>query len=120
MLTLRYTATYRNEKISATHTFFKLYDGSPSYTVYVESENGTTFRNGIVSTVLRARVYRGGEEITSLIPDGNFRWIRTSRDTENDRIWNAAPRYGREIEITGGDVWRKAVFDCEVEITNNR
>ena len=54
VLTLRYTATYRNEKISATHTFFKLYDGSPSYTVYVESENGTTFRNGIVSTVLRA------------------------------------------------------------------
>ena len=47
VLTLRYTATYRNEKISATHTFFKLYDGSPSYTVYVESENGTTFRNGI-------------------------------------------------------------------------
>ena len=31
VLTLRYTATYRNEKISATHTFFKLYDGSPSY-----------------------------------------------------------------------------------------
>ena len=117
VLTLRYTATYRNEKISATHTFFKLYDGSPSYTVYVESENGTTFRNGIVSTVLRARVYRGGEEITSLIPDGNFRWIRTSRDTESDRIWNAAPRYGREIEITGGDVWRKAVFDCEVNIS---
>lgn len=117
VLTLRYTATYRNEKISATHTFFKLYDGSPSYTVYVESENGTTFRNGIVSTVLRARVYRGGEEITSLIPDGNFRWIRTSRDTESDRIWNAAPRYGREIEITGGDVWCKAFFDCEVNIS---
>ena len=40
--------------------------------------------------------------------------------SSSDRIWNAAPRYGREIEITGGDVWRKAVFDCEVEITNNR
>ena len=117
VLTLRYTATYRNEKVSATHTFFKLYDGSPSYTVYVESENGTTFRNGIISTVLRARVYRGGEEITPLIPDGNFRWIRTSRDTESDRIWNAAPHSGREIEITGGDVWRKAVFDCEVNIS---
>ena len=117
VLTLRYTATYRNEKVSATHTFFKLYDGSPAYTVYVESENGTTFRNGIISTVLRARVYRGGEEITPLIPDGNFRWIRTSRDTESDRIWNAAPHSGREIEITGGDVWRKAVFDCEVNIS---
>ena len=117
VLTLRYTATSRNEKVSATHTFFKLYDGSPSYTIYVESENGTTFRNGIISTVLRARVYRGGEEITPLIPDGNFRWIRTSRDTESDRIWNAAPHSGREIEITGGDVWRKAVFDCEVNIS---
>ncbi|AUI45578.1 hypothetical protein PL674_05455 [Phocaeicola vulgatus] len=117
VLTLRYTAVFRNENIGATHTFFKLYDGAPSYTVHVESKNGTIFRNGIVSTVLRARVYRGGEDITALIPDGNFRWLRTSRDTDGDRIWNDLPHYGREIEITGRDVWHKAVFDCEVDIS---
>ena len=85
--------------------------------MYVESKNGTTFRNGIVSTTLVARVYRGGEEITHLIPDGNFLWRRTSLNAETDTIWNSANHYGRELEITEEDVWYKAVFDCEVEIS---
>lgn len=118
VLTLRYTATLDGEH-TATHTAFKLYDGESAYTVYVESKNGTVFHGGTVSTVLRARVYRGGEEITELIPDEKFHWRRTSADGESDGCWNATPRYGREIEITDVDVWRKAVFDCEVEITNN-
>lgn len=117
VLTLRYTATLNGEEFTATHTIFKLYDGEPSYTVYVESKNGTTFRNGIVSTTLVARVYRGGEEITQLIPEGNFLWRRTSRDVASDEIWNSANHYGKELEITEEDVWYKAVFDCEVEIS---
>ncbi len=117
VLTLRYTALLNNEEYTATHTIFKLYDGEPTYSVYVESKNGTTFRNGIVSTTLVARVYRGGEEITDLIPDGNFLWRRTSKDKESDEIWNSAQHYGQELEITEEDVWYKAVFDCEVEIS---
>ncbi len=117
VLTLRYTATIDGTEHSSTHTIFKLYDGEPSYTVYVESKHGTTFRNGIISTTLSAHVYRGGEEITDLIPEGNFLWKRTSMDVENDAIWNSASHYGKEIEITEDDVWCKAVFDCEVEIS---
>lgn len=117
VLTLRYTATIDGTEHSSTHTIFKLYDGEPSYTVYVESKHGTTFRNGIISTTLSARVYRGGEEITDLIPEGNFSWKRTSLNVESDAIWNSAPHYGKEIEITEDDVWCKAVFDCEVEIS---
>lgn len=118
LLTLRYTATASDgTEYAATHTVLKLYDGEASYTVYIESKNGTVFRNGLVSTVLAARVYHGGEEITSRIPDGNFRWTRTSGDTVDDAVWNSAPRYGRELEISGEDVWRRAVFDCEVELT---
>ncbi len=117
VLTLRYTATIDGAEHSSTHTIFKLYDGEPSYTVYVESKHGTTFRNGIISTTLSARVYRGGEEITDLIPESNFSWRRTSRDVESDAVWNSTPHYGKEIEITEDDVWCKAVFDCEVEIS---
>lgn len=117
VLTLRYTAIVGEEETTSTHTIFKLYDGEPSYSVYVESKNGTTFRNGIVSTTLVARVYRGGEEITDLIPDGNFLWRRTSNDAASDEIWNSARHYGKELEITDEDVWYKAVFDCEVEIS---
>lgn len=86
----------------------------------MESKNGTTFRNGIVSTLLCARVYKGGDEITGQLPDRAFRWYRTSADSEDDARWNSSPHEGREIEITDADVWRKAVFGCEVEITNNR
>ncbi len=117
VLTLRYTATIDGTEHSSTHTVFKLYDVDPSYTVYVESKHGTTFRNGIISTTLSAHVYRGGEEITDLIPEGNFSWRRTSLDKESDAIWNSAQHYGKEIEITEDDVWCKAVFDCEVEIS---
>lgn len=121
LLTLRYTATASDgTEHAATHTVLKLYDGEASYTVYIESRNGTTFRNGIISTVLRARVYRGGEEITEQLPESSFRWCRTSADPESDERWNAALHYGREIKISEEDVWRKAVFGCEVEITNNR
>ncbi len=119
-LTLRYTATSGGEEYAATHTLFKLSDGESAYTVYVESRNGTTFRNGIVSTLLCARVYKGGDEITGQLPDSAFRWYRTSADSAGDARWNSSPHEGREIEITGEDVWRKAVFGCEVEITNNR
>lgn len=119
VLTLRYTAASGGEEYTAAHTVFKLTDGESAYTVYVESKNGTTFRNGIVSTVLRARVYKGGEEITGHIPDSGFRWYRTSADSAGDERWNATPHHGQEITITGEDVCRKAVFDCEVEITND-
>lgn len=118
LLTLRYTAAASDgTEYAATHTVLKLYDGEASYTVYIESKNGTVFRNGLVSTILAARVYHGGEEITSRIPDGNFRWRRSSGDSAGDAVWNSAPRYGRELEISGEDVWRRAVFDCEVELT---
>lgn len=116
VLTLRYTATFNGE-YAATHTVFKLYDGEGAYTVHVESKNGTVFRNGVISTELLARVYRGNEDITELIPEERFRWRRTSADSEGDVKWNAVPHYGRNMEITGADVWHRAVFDCEVEIT---
>ena len=91
VLTLRYTALFNEEEYTTTHTIFKLYDGEPAYSVYVES--------------------------TDLIPEGNFLWKRTSKDKESDEIWNSAQHYGRELEITEDDVWYKAVFDCEVVIS---
>lgn len=119
VLTLRYTAFCGETSYTATHTVLKLTDGAGAYLVTIESENGTTFRHGAVSTVLRARVYRGGEEITGQIPDSDFRWSRTSADRAGDERWNAVPRHGREIGITGEDVRDRAVFDCEVGITDD-
>lgn len=118
VLTLRYTAFRGETSYTATHTVLKLTDGAGACLVTIESENGTTFHSGAVSTVLRARVYKGGEEITDQIPDSSFRWHRSSADSAGDQRWNAEPHVGREIGITGKDVCNNAVFDCEVEITN--
>jgi hypothetical protein len=116
VLTLRFTSFIKDKSYTATHTSFKLYDGEASYSVHVESDNGTVFRNGVISTVLRARVYKGGTEITERIPESSFRWTRTSRDTESDTLWNAGRHEGKELPVTEDDVWYKAVFSCEVDI----
>lgn len=117
VLSLRYTAVTDEKQYSGTHTIFKQYDGASAYSVYVESDNGMIFRNGVVSTTLYAHVYKGGVEITENIPDSNFHWTRFSQDTGSDALWNSTVHQGCTLEITGDDVWRKAVFDCEIIIS---
>lgn len=116
VLTLRYTASLAEEEYAATHTVFKLYDGKSSYSLTIESDAGTVFRNGVVQTVLRVHVYKGGEEITDRIGEDRFCWVRVSSDSASDALWNSAEHRGRVLQITEEDVWRKAVFNCEVEI----
>ena len=118
VLSLRYTTVAEEKQYSGTHTIFKQYDGVSAYSVYVDSNNGTIFRNGVVSTTLYAHVYKGGIEITEDIPDSNFHWTRHSQDTGSDTLWNSATHEGCTLDITGDDVWKKAVFDCEIIISN--
>lgn len=117
VLTLRFSSVSGSESYSATHTVFKHSDGSDSYSLYVESEQGTVFRNGTVSTTLHARVFKGGTEVTERIAESCFLWTRTSRNAESDALWNKTEHRGRTLEITDADVWHKAVFNCEVEIS---
>ncbi|MDR1718051.1 MAG: hypothetical protein LBS20_19615 [Prevotella sp.] len=114
VLSLRYTAAYKEEVFEDIFTVYKQFDGQSTYSIYISSSNGSVFRNGNVSTVLSARVYKGGEDVTGKIPDINFRWIRSSGDVAGDALWNSTDRTGKTLVITGEDVYRKAVFDCEV------
>lgn len=117
LLSLRYTAVFSEKQYSGTHSIFKQYAGGSSYSVYVESDNGTVFRNGIISTTLKAHIYKNGIEITDEIPENNFHWTRISHDTSGDALWNSSDHQGRNLEINGDDVWSKAVFDCEITIS---
>lgn len=119
VLTFRFTSVVDDKSYSVTHTVFKHYDGANSYSLYVESEYGTVFHNGQISTTLHARVYQGGTEVTERIPEHCFRWTRTSLNAESDTLWNATEHVGRSLHITEDDVWRKAVFNCEVEISSS-
>lgn len=114
VLTLRFVVRSSGTSYHATHTVFKQYDGGDSYSLHVESDSGTVFRNHMVETTLRARLYKAGTEITDQIPDEHFLWSRISDDAESDALWNAEEHRGRMLRITGEDVWRKAVFNCEV------
>ncbi|BDF53406.1 hypothetical protein CE91St24_31170 [Odoribacteraceae bacterium] len=114
VLTLRFVIRTSGTSYHATHTVSKQYDGSDSYSLHVESDSGTVFRNHMIETTLRARLYKAGTEITDRIPDEQFLWSRISDDAESDALWNAEEHRGRTLRITGEDVWRKAVFNCEV------
>ena len=117
VLTLRLSALSDDTLYSGQHTVFKHYDGTDSYSLYVESEHGTVLRNGQGSTMLQARVYKGGTEVTERIPEERFRWSRSSRDAESDALWNVQEHRGRTLLVTDDDVWRQATFNCEVEIS---
>ncbi len=114
VLTLRFVVRSSGTSYHATHTVSKQYDGNDSYSLLVESDSGTVFRNHMVETTLRARLYKAGAEVTEQVADERFRWTRVSDDAEGDTLWNAAEHRGRTLRITGVDVSRKAVFNCEV------
>ncbi len=116
-LTLKYSCRLNMIDYENQFTISKLFDGESTYSIYITSSNGNVFRNGIISTMLYAHVYRGGEEITEKIPDNNFQWIRSSGNTEMDNLWNAQDHSGKTLQISGNDVDCKAVFDCEVTIS---
>lgn len=115
-LPIKYAAIYKSEIYEDIFTIYKQFDGQSAYSLYIRSSNGYIFKNGIVSTILTAHIFKGGEEITGKIPDKNFRWLKSSGNIMEDEVWNSVGHKGKSLEVTGEDVYRKAVFDCEVTI----
>ncbi len=103
VLTLRFVVRSSDASYHATHIVSKQYDGSDSYSLHVEADSSTVFRNYMVETTLRSRLYKAGTEITDRIPDENFLWKRISDDAESDALWNAEDHRGRTLRITGED-----------------
>lgn len=83
-------------------------------TVEIDSSAGNIFKNKNITTILTATVYKGNEDITSQIP--RFKWKKRKADGTEDESWS---RYttSNVITINSDDVTSKAVFICEVEIT---
>ena len=89
--------------------------GEDAYLVQVISEGGTTFRTTTAfTTTMRARVFKGGAEVTDHFTDADFRWSRTSSDTHSDAIWNSAHYSvgGKTLSITQDDVAGRTNFFC--------
>lgn len=86
-----------------------------AWKIDIISTNGIVFKNKIIDTQLKAIVYRGKEDMTSVLKASQFTWIRKSDDAEADKTWNETKGKGvKVITITTEDVYQKATFTCEI------
>lgn len=91
-----------------------------SFVLAVESTNGTTFRVGQnSSTLLKARLFKNGAEVTDVTPAAWFRWRRVSaipRPAPNDdATWDAAYQSGyKQVSINVDAVYARATFFCDI------
>ncbi|MFB6649228.1 phage tail protein [Bacillus toyonensis] len=84
------------------------------YKVEIRSSNGTTFKNGQISTELEARVYHGATDVTNTT-GFMYKWTRKSADLLGDNTWNKAhENAGKKVTITNLDVNIRATFACEI------
>jgi hypothetical protein len=98
-------------------TITKVRNGDAAYIVTVDSSNGNQFLNGEMVTILTATVFKGSTDITADIPYNAFNWTRLSDNPAGDQVWNERHiAVGNQITVTGSDVYRRAVFNCEVNV----
>jgi hypothetical protein len=80
-------------------------------------EGGNILRNGFGAITLRAVATRGGVDVTAEYPATAFSWTRQSGHADYDTAWNARhERIGPTCVVNAEDVWKKAVFDCILNI----
>lgn len=89
-----------------------------NYRLEILTDNGTILDSETYSTKLTAKLYMNNKDITSTIPDINFKWSRISGNTEINKLedaeWNLRFAQGaKEILVTKQDVNRKALFQCQ-------
>jgi predicted phage tail protein len=96
-----------------------LSDGNAWY-LTIESSNGTVFRVGQSSTTLMsARLFKNGAEVTDVTPAAWFRWRRVSvvnpAPPNDDAAWNAARVSGyKSVTIDVDQVLSRATFFCDI------
>lgn len=94
--------------------------GGEAYYLVVESSNGIIFRPGQgKTTILKARLFSNGEEITDTVSASWFKWTRVSSVPQSppndDATWNTAHSAGyKQVEISVDDVYAKATFFCDI------
>ncbi|MEH7117218.1 phage tail spike protein [Neobacillus vireti] len=89
-----------------------------TYKVEILSSNGLIFKNGKVSTVLTANVYRNKENITDWLKPEAFKWKKVDSQGNEDTVWGAANAgAGKSVIVSDKDVDSKATFTCDVDVT---
>ncbi|MGH1263354.1 hypothetical protein ACQVWE_13715 [Bacillus cereus] len=84
------------------------------YRVEIISTNGMFFKQGVVSTTLKAQVYKGSTDVTSQLQNNQFLWRRVDKDGNEDIPWNQGHAGLKEVPITRQDLKQRATFLCQI------
>lgn len=84
-------------------------DGQDAITLEVSSSNGLVFKNTQVATVLTAKVYKGGVEVTgaTLTALGTIKWYKDGGTTSVGT--------GATLTISAGQVTDRATYEARLE-----
>lgn len=94
-------------------------DGT-SFTLRIDSSNGSSFRIGNVSTTLSCHVFLNLDDVTDRLEDWRFQWKRNTGNSSSDNDYNASEKAigHKSVAIESSDCPGRTVFSCEVDFEN--
>ena len=88
-------------------------DGVSPIFVEITSSAGTIYINNNINTTLIAKVYQKNQDITDEFPSRAFLWEKYDSNGNRDTTWSYA---GKTVSVSNLDIWKKAMFNCIVDI----
>lgn len=94
-----------------------LVDMSDPYSLMIDSSAGNIFKNRQGSTVLKARLYRNGEELDGEGKGKTYKWTKFDKNGVMDANFGGsgnAYKTGKSITVNASEIAAKANYKCEV------
>lgn len=121
-LLIRYSIVDKEFKISATRSAFafKIKNGVDGVLTIISSTNGSTFRNGAISTTLEAELYKGAirlndKDESTEFTDYYYLWKKKEEDSdEYDIVEGREHLKSRFLVINNNDFKNKAIYCCDI------
>ena len=108
------SGTFNGTKSSGLCT---LVDMSDPYSLVIDSSAGNIFKNRQGSTVLKALLYRNGEELDTGGTGKRYKWTKYDKNGVMDANFGGsgnAYKTGKSITVNASEVSAKANYKCEV------
>lgn len=102
---------------SKTSGLCTLVDMSDPYSLMIDSSAGNIFKNRQGATVLKARLFRNGEELDVNGTGKTYKWTKFDKNGVMDANFGGAGnayKTGKSITVNATEIAAKANFKCEV------
>ena len=108
------SGTFNGTKTSGLCT---LVDMSDPYSLMIDSSAGNIFKNRQGTTVLKARLFRNGEELDAGGTGKTYKWTKFDKNGVMDANFGGsgnAYKTGKSITVNANEIAAKANYKCEV------